>query len=138
VLTEDAVVDVAAFGATAPARAGATAGLDDVLDASGVRPTGFVAVAADREAVGAADEMDGRAFTGVVLVSVALGLAVNEGLDFVVEEARVDLLSAGDGAAFAAAAALTVVPVVPVIRLDRPLAAGFFSSPDVCDVCPAS
>jgi hypothetical protein len=137
-LTEDAVADVAAFGAAAPARVGAAAGLDDVLNASGVRPTGFVAVAAEREAAGAADETDERALTGVVLVSVALGLPVNDGLDLAVEEARVVLLSAGEGAGFAAVPALAVVPVVPVIRLDKPLAAGFFSSPDVCDVCPAS
>jgi cytosine/adenosine deaminase-related metal-dependent hydrolase len=136
-LTEDAVAEVAAFGAAAPARAGATAGLVDVLDASGVRPAGFVAVAAEREAVGAAEETVARAFTGVVLVSVALGLAVNDGLDLAVEEARVVLLSAGDGVGFAAVPALAV-PVVPVIRLDKPFAAGFFSSPDVCDVCPAS
>jgi hypothetical protein len=130
-----AVVPAAAvaLGALAPDLVGSTPDRAVVAPAVVVdRPSGFVAVGTLRAVVEAGA---GRALTGVVVfASVALGRAARDGrLDvaegrLVVEEARVDLRSDVEGA-FAAAAARAVVPVAPVIRLDKPLAAGFFSSP---------
>jgi hypothetical protein len=113
-------------------RVGAAADRDPMVDdAMLVRAVGLVAgvelVADGRVAVDEAPTTEGLGLTGVaVFAAGAAGRALTAERTLLVDDARVDLLSAG----FVAVAPGRVdVAVVPVARFVRPLA-GFFSSPD--------